>query len=88
MISEIKQRYKIDLCQSLISIKKPVRGTIKNWPSEPAAITTPRDNVWYLPVTALPTAPNITAVPHPAHPNPKITCETIRSNEPSTSDIK
>ena len=30
MMREIKQRYKIDLCQSLISIKKPVRGTIKN----------------------------------------------------------
>ena len=47
----------------------------------------PNDNVWYFPVTAFPTAPRITAVPHPAQPKPKTTCETIRRPDPSTSDI-
>ena len=47
----------------------------------------PNESVWYLPVTALPTAPRITAVPHPAQPKPKITCETISRPDPSTRDI-
>ena len=32
-------------------------------------------------------APRITAVPHPAQPKPKITCETISRPDPSTRDI-
>ena len=77
----------IDFCQSVASIIKPDSGTIKNCPKEPAAITMPNDNVWYFHVTAFPTAPRITAVPHPAQPKPKTTCETIKRPDPSTRDI-
>ena len=87
IIAAIKDKYINDWDQPTNLIKYPIKGTIINWPKDPAAITIPRDKVLFSTLTDLPTAPNTTAVPHPAEPKPNKAWDPIISNELFTFDI-
>ena len=87
IIAAIKDKYINDWDQPSNLIKYPIKGTIINWPKDPAAITIPRDKVLFSTLTDLPTAPNTTAVPHPAPPIPNKAWDPIISNELFTFDI-